>query len=980
VITPRRTRLVRVPSLPVFRTTVVSLCAENPGALVVVPSGGAARQLARTVAARRPDVGSAPHCVTRDELYAELHGRLDDPPRRLSAFEREAIAERAALDSAGRTPGLTFHVRPGLVREMLWFYDQIRRQAQQVKRFEELIEAALGGEAALDDRGASRLLHQTRFLALAFSQYERLLVESGACDEHVLRDRLMVEPAREPVRHVIVTVADWIADPAGLFVADFDLLARLPGLFAIEIVCTERVLASGFHERIHRWLPGLEESDRIDAGAGPPPPRLLRPVPDGSAAERLWFEERDREDELARVARRCRSAIDAGDLFAQDAIERVAVVFKRPLPYLYLAPATLGAAGLPYQSGDALPLAAQPAAAALDLVLDAIETDFSRDAIVALLRSPHYHFPPLAADAGGDGSARKSIKALDRGLSEARYLGGLPRLESFAPDAAARLAWDAALAASRSLASMSERAPASTQLRRLATFLRNHARHLETTMVSEIDGGEVRAREVLLTLLDSLASAHQTHHDPDWTAEELAASVRRWIEDETFVRDPSAAAGLHLVDDQAARYGEFTELAIVGLIEHEWPEAPRRNIFYSAGLLKALGWPGEADRRAADQARFLDLLTSPSARVAVSTPTLENEALTTRSVYLDEIARARLSTVAEDGLGNLVLPGERLSNNDPLDPCTVPDGPRTWASLRLARPDGSDASFHGQIEARDDRVWSVSALETYLACPFKFYAQHILRLEEDPEDEEVMDPRREGLFVHSVFEDFFRQWTEEGRGNVTPGNLTAARQLFARVVDTALAPFSEAEAGLERTRLLGSPAAAGLGDAVFRMEAERPVRVVERFLERRFTRPLQIEGAFGPRTVHLRGKADRIDLLDDGTFRLIDYKLGWPPNRARALQLPIYGLIAEQELAGYRGQRWTLAEAVYLAFKGPKRVVPLFSSPTDRSRVLADAQERLDRTLHAIAHGEFPPTPDDVYRCETCRFAAVCRKDYVGDR
>ena len=28
---------------------------------------------------------------------------------------------------------------------------------------------------------------------------------------------------------------------------------------------------------------------------------------------------------------------------------------------------------------------------------------------------------------------------------------------------------------------------------------------------------------------------------------------------------------------------------------------------------------------------------------------------------------------------------------------------------------------------------------------------------------------------------------------------------------------------------------------------------------------------------------------------------------------------------------------------------------------------------------EFPPSPDDVFRCDTCSFAAVCRKDYVGD-
>ncbi len=74
-----------------------------------------------------------------------------------------------------------------------------------------------------------------------------------------------------------------------------------------------------------------------------------------------------------------------------------------------------------------------------------------------------------------------------------------------------------------------------------------------------------------------------------------------------------------------------------------------------------------------------------------------------------------------------------------------------------------------------------------------------------------------------------------------------------------------------------------------------------------------------------------------------------------------------------------LGEAVYLAFKGPRRVVPLFTSPADRSKVLADAQQRLVDTVAGIAAGDFPPRPDDVFRCETCSFSAVCRKDYVGD-
>ena len=239
--------------------------------------------------------------------------------------------------------------------------------------------------------------------------------------------------------------------------------------------------------------------------------------------------------------------------------------------------------------------------------------------------------------------------------------------------------------------------------------------------------------------------------------------------------------------------------------------------------------------------------------------------------------------------------------------------------------------------------------------------------------------RRQGQFGHGVFEAFFRAWQRRGHRTVTPDNLDAARTMFTAVVDRALERLPLAEAGLERTRLLGSPAAAGLGEAVLRMEAERPIAVVERLLEHPLKGDFTIVTADGPRTVALRGKADRLDLLEDGTFRLIDYKLGWPPNRARALQLPIYSLCAEQRLVSHRGRSWTLAEAAYLAFKGPRRVVPLFSSPADRAKVLAEAQQRLADTLDAIASGQFPPTPDDVWRCETCSFASVCRKDYVGD-
>jgi inactivated superfamily I helicase len=93
--------------------------------------------------------------------------------------------------------------------------------------------------------------------------------------------------------------------------------------------------------------------------------------------------------------------------------------------------------------------------------------------------------------------------------------------------------------------------------------------------------------------------------------------VRRWIGDQTFAPE-SASSGVRLLDDQAARYGSYDDITIVGLIESEWPDRPRRNIFYPPNLLRALNWPSEKDRRGAADARFLELVASASSRVELS--------------------------------------------------------------------------------------------------------------------------------------------------------------------------------------------------------------------------------------------------------------------------------------------------------------------------------------------------------------------------
>jgi RecB family exonuclease len=414
----------------------------------------------------------------------------------------------------------------------------------------------------------------------------------------------------------------------------------------------------------------------------------------------------------------------------------------------------------------------------------------------------------------------------------------------------------------------------------------------------------------------------------------------------------------------------------VGLIEGEWPSRAPGNIFYPAFLLKGLGWPDARARLGGERAAFQDLLTLAGERVAVSTFELENDAIVSPSIFLEDLESAHLSvTRVLTGTQGRIFVHEALSE-DPIAPTAVTGAAAGWLALRRERRDVNDAVFHGAAGPYRPSAYAVSGLERYGDCPFRFFAETVLELEEEPEDEPTRSPKARGKFVHRVFQAFFEAW---GRRALTPQNLDDARAVFAEVVEPLLAQLPAADAAVERATLLGSAAAEGLGDSVCRVEAERPAPVIDRLLEYRLSGEFDIEGDGGVRQVALRGIADRIDLLEDGTFRVIDYKLGRAPDPGRALQLPIYAVCAGQELASRRDKDWKLAEAGYIAFGGPKRFVPMASQRADREAVIHEAQVRVIQAVDGMARGEFPPRPAALSMCNSCPYSGVCRKDYVGD-
>jgi putative RecB family exonuclease len=199
--------------------------------------------------------------------------------------------------------------------------------------------------------------------------------------------------------------------------------------------------------------------------------------------------------------------------------------------------------------------------------------------------------------------------------------------------------------------------------------------------------------------------------------------------------------------------------------------------------------------------------------------------------------------------------------------------------------------------------------------------------------------------------------------------------LFDTIAERRLAALPEGDRALERTLLLGSAAAAGFGERAFAFEIEDDVPLVERLLEYQLENTFTFQTETGPRRVTLRSKADRIDLLENGTLRIVDYKTGRAPEKKRSLQLPIYGVCAQQALEGRHGRSWTVSRAGYIAFK---EKTPFTQLP-NATKALAEGQAVLLTVVDAIERGEFPVRPDEPFLCNWCPYPGVCRKDYVGD-
>lgn len=287
----------------------------------------------------------------------------------------------------------------------------------------------------------------------------------------------------------------------------------------------------------------------------------------------------------------------------------------------------------------------------------------------------------------------------------------------------------------------------------------------------------------------------------------------------------------------------------------------------------------------------------------------------------------------------------------------------------------------GQLDptAHPDRQISPSSLELLAKCPMAWFYRHGLgiRAPSDPtyDPEGWLDASERGGLLHEIYETFTRSYLDRQHDIARP----AAREEILKLADTIIGrwrvdvpPPSETVFESERDELRTA--------ALAFLEMER-----EQLLSGEGSAWWKLEHEFGGaapigrfelpdgRSIAVRGRADRVDRMADGSLVVIDYKTGKagrfqrkakqaPFDGGRQLQPALYSTVLEALLS----MPVARFEYRFPTGRGEGEIVSYSAEE------LAAVPELIQQLLEHLEHGHFVAT-DDCSDCAYCDYRAVCR-------
>lgn len=321
-------------------------------------------------------------------------------------------------------------------------------------------------------------------------------------------------------------------------------------------------------------------------------------------------------------------------------------------------------------------------------------------------------------------------------------------------------------------------------------------------------------------------------------------------------------------------------------------------------------------------------------------------------------------------------------------------------------PEKLPTQVRNELDEVHKKQFSISQLETYAKCPYKYLAERILDIKSIEEPAEELEAFEFGSLIHTILYEFY---VALGKMGIKPQGCTdeefkKAESLMFKIANEK---FEELKLKSEQTfyekeKFLG-------------INQNRKNSILFKFLEEERNAddgyyPSFFEFEFGNfnNSVHqssntfeidgikIRGKIDRVDINEkEQTIKVIDYKLGGSKPTVQELingvsiQLPVYLYVAKELIKSQLNKDHKPAGSEIYSLKysekdfGKKQVGTGSSRSKDIEKQIELAEDMIDisrkaivKYVKSISEGKFHlSTLNDRENkvCRYCNFRLICR-------
>ncbi|MFA7399356.1 MAG: PD-(D/E)XK nuclease family protein [Sideroxydans sp.] len=551
----------------------------------------------------------------------------------------------------------------------------------------------------------------------------------------------------------------------------------------------------------------------------------------------------------------------------------------------------------------------------LDRWLTALQSDFYHHDLLDLLKSP-FIFADMSA-----GERKSAVYELEQLLRKQGVVSGLEKFIDLVPH---EVALHVPLARLRQAAALLDQSKKRTLTEWLAA-LRESLEVLSIARGLQQDDAGQKLLGALEAWQQELANDKGRYAFHEW---------RRWLAQQLDVqtyRDSSIDSQVRFTHLAATRWRNFDAVLLLGCDADHLPSAGDGGRWFNDAVRSVLNLPTRATHAARQRADLMALLA------------LNDTVLVTWQK--DKSGEARLLSPFLQMLRDEheQAHGDDLAETE-LHAYLAAEDARHVSLSPSAQPVPSVATDSVPVSV------SISGYNSLVACPYQFYARHILRLNELDEVQETIEKSDYGERVHEVLQRFHERYPQVS-GQDTAKMEATLRDISEQVFADLLAHDFAARAWLARWyKSLSSY-------LEWQQEGEAEGwRYAE--AETKFDWPL--EG------VSLRGRIDRLDVRGDEK-RVLDYKTQSDIVLRNKLKEPG----EDVQLACYAYAHEAADVAFVSIDSGKVRSV----APKEVAAQLAQLNvERLEQVMGALRNGAGLPANGIDAVCAYCEARGVCRK------